>query len=92
MRVPWGSHMHDPGEYSWKLHAGVSHSHISVISPPRDIQKQLLVPADLPMIALGGFLQELLVLGHLLLIWERHSVNPIQSLVQERGESIIVRL
>ena len=37
--------------------------------------------ADLPVVALRGFLQEVLVLGHLLLVREGDTVDTLQGVV-----------
>ena len=42
---------------------------------------QNLYLSNLSVISLGGFFEEMLIFGHLLLIWERDTVDTLQGVV-----------
>jgi hypothetical protein len=51
-------------------------------------EEQFLLAADLAVVALGGLGEEVLVLGHLLLVRERDAVQPLQRVVLLRAEEV----
>ena len=44
-------------------------------------EEEFLVLADLSVISLRSFFQELLVFGHLLLVWERNTVDTLKRVI-----------